>query len=153
MPKRVMWLLESTVARIPTTTPTAIADAMLPSKEERIHRHRHRARAHRERRPRRLEQDPQRRIQHAGSERDRDQVVDRGPEEILFDLAVHTTGKNEGGGDVGWVVLHENDSGRLDRNVGSRADRDPDGRRRQRRRVVYPIPNHRHAAALLLESL
>src|SRR6266700_2997899 len=122
MPKRVMWLLESTVARIPTTTPTAIADAMLPSKEERIHRHRHRARAHRERRPRRLEQDPQRRIQHTGSERDRDQVVDSGPEEILFDLAVHTTGKNEGGGDVG-------------------------------RRVVYPIPNHRHPAALLLESL
>src|SRR2546430_17323740 len=83
------------------------------SKQQCIHGHRHRARAHRERRPRRLEQDTQRRIQHAGSERDRDQVVDRGPEEILFDLAVHTTGKKESGGGGGGGVPPEKDFRRL----------------------------------------
>src|SRR5439155_25431325 len=41
------------------------------------------------------EQDAQRRIQHAGRKRDCVQVVDRSPEEILLDLAVHTAGKHE----------------------------------------------------------
>src|SRR2546429_3824160 len=98
---RWWWLQGRRDARYAVARAWVPPHAMLPPKEERIHGHRHRARAHRERRPRRLEQDTQRRIQHAGSERDRDQVVDRGPEQILFDLAVHTTGKNESGGGGG----------------------------------------------------
>src|SRR5204862_8012608 len=53
--------------------------------------------------------------------------------------------------EVSWVVLHYHDSCCVDRHVGSRADRDADCRRRQRRSIVYPIPYHGHRAALLLE--
>ena len=49
-------------------------------------------------------------------------------------------------------MIPENDSSCLDRHVRSRADRYSDRRRRQRRRVVYPIPNHGHPAALFFEA-
>ena len=47
--------------------------------------------------------------------------------------------------------LHERDAGALDRDVGARAHRDPDVRRRQRGRVVDAVAGHRDRAPGLLQ--
>ena len=71
-------------------------------------------------------------------------------DEVLGDHPACLTAERDGVGEPGEIVAHQHEVGGLHRRVGAgRAHRDPDGRGRQRRRVVHAVADHRDGARLL----
>ena len=89
--------------------------------------------------------------ERAGGERDRDDVVPRAPRQVLHHLPVARVRQRDHADDAARVRRREHDTGRLDRDVGAGADRDPDVGARERRRVVHTVADHRHAQPARLE--
>jgi DNA-binding FrmR family transcriptional regulator len=73
-----------------------------------------------------VQQQPEAGVEHAGGDRDRQQVVDLGPEQVLLDGAPHPAGKADRGGHRRGVLFDQNDAGGLHGRVGARADGDAD---------------------------
>ena len=94
-----------------------------------------------------LSSDAESRKQHAGGDRNSDDVVDHRPEEILANRAHRSARQRNRVGDAAEVGTHERDLARVDRDVGAGADGDADVRPRQRRRVVDAVADHRDHAA------
>src|SRR5437773_4392920 len=84
---------------------------------------------------------------------DGDDVVPRGPEEVLDHLRVRRSRETDDLDDVARIVPQQDDSGRLDRDVGARADRDPHVRLGQRRSIVDTVTDHRDATSVTLQLL
>jgi hypothetical protein len=87
----------------------------------------------------------------AGGEGQRDRVVADRPAEVLAHLAQRGPADPQRERDVERVGAHQHDVGGLDRHVGAGPDRDPDIGGGQRRRVVDPVADHRHAGTLRLQ--
>ena len=78
-----------------------------------VHHHTDRAHRHRRRRHRGGEPETERRVQHAGGDRDADHVVDERPEEILTDDPHGPPGERDRGDHSDGVAAHERDCRRL----------------------------------------
>ena len=101
---------------------------------------------------RRRQQNAPRR-QHAGGERNRDDVVARRPPEVLHHLPIARADQRDDPRHVARIAAHEDDVACLDGHVGAGADRDADIRGHERRRVVHAVADHRDALARALELL
>ena len=86
-------------------------------------------------------------------ERDRGDVVGERPEEVALDRAERPPREPDRVGRGAQVAGDERQVGRLDRDVGAGADREPEVGLRERRRVVDAVADHRHDLARLLEPL
>ena len=74
--------------------------------------------------------------EHAGCQRDGDDVVAGGPGEVLHHLAIARPREPDDPGDAAWIAGGEDDPGGLDGHVGAGTDGDADvgaGERRARR--------------------
>ena len=81
-------------------------------------------------------------------DRDRDDVVDVGPEEVLADLAEGGAGELRRAQHGAQISLHEGDVRGLDRDIGAGLHRDADVGGLERGGVVDPVADERHGAAL-----
>ena len=80
------------------------------------------------------------RRQHAGGQRDRDDVVAGRPPEVLHHLAVGRPAERDDSRHVSRIASHEHDVARLDGDVRAGADRDPDVRRTSAGASLTPSP-------------
>src|SRR5262249_12474395 len=80
--------------------------------------------------------------QHAGRRWNRDYVVSSRPDKILNHLAIGRTSEADDRGHIIRVALDQNDIRSLDRDIGSRADRDADICLREGGRIVYAVAGH-----------
>lgn len=91
--------------------------------------------------------------QHAGGERDRNDVVPRGPPQVLDHLPVCRLAQREDPRHVARIASHEDDITGLDGDIRPGANRDPHVSRHERRCIVDTVPHHRHALPLPLDLL
>ncbi len=84
-------------------------------------------------------------------ERDRGDVVGERPEEVLLDRAQRAAGEPDRIDGCTEVAGDERQVAGLDRDVGARADREPEVGLRERGCVVDAVADHRHRLALALK--
>lgn len=91
------------------------------------------------------------RIQHPRRDRQRDQIVQRGPEEIQNDPSEnHTTQRNQRHHAA--QIRHEDETRRLHRDIRASSDSDANIRDGQGGRVVDPITDHGDGRAAALAA-
>ena len=105
---------------------------------QRVHAHKEAGQRHCRRAVHRLHVDP---VQTHG-ERDTDGVVKECPEQILVNIADGRAAQANGSRHIRQAAFHHDDIRRVDRDVRSRADRDPVVGDRQSRRVVDAVARH-----------
>ena len=89
--------------------------------------------------------------QAEGGQRDRCQVVAKGPAKVLQDGGVGPAGELECGRHAAQVRRQQGDVRGLDRDVGAGPDGDAEVGLHERGSVVDPVADHRHDSALALE--
>ena len=82
-------------------------------------------------------------------QRDADHVVEKGPEEVLVDVAQHRPAQADRRGHVGQAALHQHHVRRVDGDVRTGPDGDAGIGPGQGRGVVDAVAHHRQAAQLL----
>src|SRR5579875_1365719 len=115
--------------------------------------HRYRREAHRRGADHRAQQEADQRVQHAGRDRDRKRIVDKGEEQVLADIAHRRAAQPIGAGDAGEIAFQQRHPGAFDRDIGAGSHRDADIGQRQRRRVVDAVARHGDDMALPLQAL
>src|SRR6516162_1144891 len=88
-----------------------------------------------------------------GSDRDRHQIVSRGPNEVLNHLSIGSARKFDGSNHVTRIATHEDDPGGLYGNIRTRANSDSDIRGDECGRVIDTVSNHRNTPATCLKPL
>src|SRR5215203_5632476 len=139
--------------RRPSVRPRFVQLALDPLEEHRVDGHDDGGDRHQQGRELGPEHDAVGREEHPGRNRDGEHVVDRGPHQVLLHLPHGGLREHHGARDVQGIALHQDHFRRLDGDVCSRADGDPYVGLRQRRGVVNPVSDHRHALALSLQLL
>ena len=91
-------------------------------------------------------------IEAAGGNWNPDDVVDEGPEKILFDVADGGLAEFDGPGNVEQVVFHEHDVGRFHGHIGAGANGDADIGAGKGRCVVDAVANHGDFLAFVLQT-
>ena len=84
--------------------------------------------------------------EHTGRQRDADDVVDEGPEQIFVDVAQGNAAQADGGRHVRKPGVHQHHVCRINGNIGACADGDAGIGTGQSRGVVDAIAHHRHLA-------
>ena len=91
-------------------------------------------------------------IEYPGGNGNADAIIKECPEEVLLDIAQDTAGKLQGGGNIGWVAVHEDNIGRIDGDIGAGTDGDADIGTHQGRGIIDAVPHHGDDLALLLQG-
>ena len=99
----------------------------------------------------RAQRDRHHRIKHSGSDRNSDDVVDEGPEQVLFHRRHRLARQRDRGWNAPQIAPHQRDVTGLDGDVRSFWHRYPNVGLSERWSVVDSVANHRHHPPGLLE--
>ena len=91
-------------------------------------------------------------IQHARGNRNADQIVDEGEEQVLPDVAHGGAAEHDRPDDAGEIAFHQRDAGARDRHLGAGAHGDADIGRGQRGGVIHAVAGHGDDAAFGLQA-
>ena len=95
----------------------------------------------------------EKRIEHAGGNRDTQRIVEKREREILADVAHRCAAQSAGPGDAAQVAGEQRDSRALDGDVRSRAHGDADISLRESRCIVHSVACHGDNVTFGLQSL
>ena len=102
----------------------------------------YRAETHGRRGDHRVQHQPVQTVKHSGGDRDTDDIVNEGPEQVLANRSHDGPAQPDGGDDIGQIVFHQDDIGRFDGDIGTGADRHADTGAGQCRGVVDAVADH-----------
>ena len=91
-------------------------------------------------------------IQHARGNRNADQIVDEGEEQVLPNVAHGGSAEHDRPDDAAEIAFHQRDAGARDRHLGAGAHRDADIGRGQRGGVIHAVAGHGDDAAFGLQA-
>ena len=120
---------------------------------QRIADDQNRAQAHRRAGDHRIEQQAEGRIEHAGRERHRERIEDKGEEQVLPDVAHGGAAEMPRAHDASQIAFDQGDAGAFHRDIGAGAHGDADLGLGERRRIIDAVTRHGDEAALILEFL
>ena len=89
-------------------------------------------------------------IEHACGQRNAQAVVEKGPEQILFDVADNCFAQLNGGDYIQQIIFHQHDIGAFQSNIGAGTDGQANIGPGQSRRIVDAVAHHGHGFALTL---
>src|SRR4051794_36269180 len=108
------------------SAPLSFLSAREAAEAEAVREDEEAARAHGGRGEDRREKRAEERVEGAGCNGDKEDVIAVGPEEVLADGAEHATRETDRRDEGREIAAHEDDVAGLDRDVGAAADRDAD---------------------------
>ena len=91
-------------------------------------------------------------IEYACGDGNANGIIEERPEQVLLDIAQHTAGKLQSGGDIGGIAVHQDDIGGINGNIGAGADGDADIGTNQGGRVIDAVAHHGDDLALFLQG-
>ena len=86
-----------------------------------------------------------------GCQRDADDIVEEGPEQVFVNVGHSAPAQPDRGRDIRQAAVHQHDIRRIDGHIGACPDGDPDVRTRQGRCIVDAVADHGDQAAGFLE--
>ena len=91
------------------------------------------------------------RIEHAGSQRNANEVVDESPEKVLCNHPHRALTQVEGAGNVAQVIAHERHLCHIHRHIGASPNGHAHVGQGQRLRVVDAVTNHGYGVTFALQ--